>query len=79
MKRVGNFLIPDETECILLDYSSCDQSIVNTKAFYKVMTHTGIYFNLGGAMQEFASTRPLEVGLMMSIHLCTFMMDVKKI
>ena len=73
----GDFLIPDETECILLDDSGCDQSIVNIKAF-RVMTHTGIYFNLGGAMQEFASTRPLEVGLMMSIHLCTFMMDVKK-
>ena len=60
MTRVGDFLIPDNDECILLDDSGCDQSIVNIKSF-KVMTHTGIYFNLGGAMQEFASTRPLEV------------------
>ena len=61
VKHIGDFLIPEESKCILLDDSGCDQSIINIKAF-KVMTHTSIYFNLGGAMQEeLASTRLLEV------------------
>ena len=60
MTRVDDYLIPDDDECILLDDSGCDQSIINISAF-KIFTHTGVFYSLGGAMKDFASSRPLEV------------------
>ena len=60
MTRVDDYLIPDDDKCILLDDSGCDQSIINISAF-KVFTLTSVFYHLGGAMKDFASSLPLEV------------------
>ena len=64
MTRVDDYLIPDDDECILLDDSGCDQSIINISAF-KVFTHTSVFYNLGGAMKDFASSHPIFTGVCM--------------
>ena len=59
VKRNG-FTIPDDSDNIMIDDSGCDQSIININAF-TVFTHTGIFYEIGGATNDMHSVTPLEV------------------
>ena len=47
---IGDLVVTTD-ECILIIDNGCDQTIIN-KSCFKIDTHTGIFYNVGGALDS---------------------------
>ena len=59
ISQLDDLVICDDEETILVIDNGCDQSIINLNSFV-IGYHTGVFFNLGGALKGMAA-KPLEV------------------
>ena len=73
MHRIGDLVICKDENIIITD-SGCDQSIINLNSFL-VQSFTGIYYNVGGALQGMNSS-DLEI-VSDAFTLCTLPDDTK--